>query len=213
MKRVIGILLAILVVGLASFFFAPVVPTRHSYSSETICPSSTQLCSIGDNSLNSRGYGSISYALFGVGGWWESSSGFQVFSSTSSSRVFTYTQTTGAGSQEGSTTTNTLGSVISVSGVSLCASNCIYPSPYATALVQFNSNSPVSTLKVYVNGTYDATPLQNPSNNMTHYAYLWKGSVPNSLTPVVKGDVYVFEFTVVYQDGSTGSAYAQTVAS
>jgi hypothetical protein len=109
------------------------------------------------------------------------------------------------------TTTNSLGTVISVSGVSLCANNCIYPSPYATALVNFTSNSPVSTLKVYVNGTYDATPLQNPNNN-THYAYLWKGSVPNSLIPVVKGEIYVFEFTVVYQDGSTGSAYAQVVA-
>jgi hypothetical protein len=111
------------------------------------------------------------------------------------------------------TTTNSLGTVISVSGVSLCASDCIYPAPYATALVQFNSNSPVSILKVYVNGTYDTTPLQNPNNNMTHYAYQWKGSVPNSLIPVVKGDTYVFEFTVVYQDGRTGSAYAQVVAS
>ncbi|MDG6901222.1 MAG: hypothetical protein JRM80_04605 [Nitrososphaerota archaeon] len=47
---------------------------------------------------------------------------------------------------------------------------------------------------------------------MTHYAYVWKGSVPNSLIPVIKGDTYVFEFVVVYMDGSTGSAYVQTVA-
>ncbi len=109
------------------------------------------------------------------------------------------------------TTTIASGTLITVSGVSLCASDCVYPSPYATALVNFTSNSPVSTLKVYVNNTYESTPLQNP-NNMTHYAYLWKGSVPNSMIPVVKGDTYVFEFVVVYRDGSTGSAWAQVVA-
>jgi hypothetical protein len=112
---------------------------------------------------------------------------------------------------ETTSTTNASGTLITVSGVSLCPSNCIYPAPYATALVNFTGSSPVSTLKVYVNNTYESTPLQNP-NNMTHYAYLWKGSVPNSMIPVVKGDTYVFEFTVVYQDGSMGSAYAEVVA-
>ncbi len=113
---------------------------------------------------------------------------------------------------ETTSTTNASGTLIAVSGVSLCASNCIYPAPYATALVNFTLNSPVSMLKVYVNNTYESTPLQNPNNNMTHYAYLWKGSVPNSMIPVIKGDTYVFEFTVVCQDGSTGSAYAEVVA-
>ena len=52
---------------------------------------------------------------------------------------------------------------ISVSGLSLCSSNCVYPAPYASALVTINASVPVSTMKVYVNGTYDALFLQNPT--------------------------------------------------
>jgi len=52
---------------------------------------------------------------------------------------------------------------ISVSGLSICPSNCVYPAPYVSGLVTFNGTSPVSSLKVYVNGTYDGTPFENPS--------------------------------------------------
>jgi len=52
---------------------------------------------------------------------------------------------------------------ISVSGLSLCSSNCIYPSPYASATVTINATVPLSTLEVFVNNTYDATPITNPS--------------------------------------------------
>ena len=52
---------------------------------------------------------------------------------------------------------------ISVSGLSLCASACGYRSPYASALVTFNATVPVSSVEVYVNGTYDSTFLQNPT--------------------------------------------------
>ena len=52
---------------------------------------------------------------------------------------------------------------ISVSGLSLCSSNCGYPSPYASALIIFNATVPVSSVQVYVNGTYDSLFLQNPT--------------------------------------------------
>ena len=52
---------------------------------------------------------------------------------------------------------------ISVTGVGLCSTNCIYPSPYASALVTINASVPISTLVVYVNNSYDATPIRNPS--------------------------------------------------
>jgi hypothetical protein len=51
---------------------------------------------------------------------------------------------------------------ISVSGLSLCASNCDYPSPYVSATILINATVPISTVAVYVNDTYDGLPIQNP---------------------------------------------------
>ena len=52
---------------------------------------------------------------------------------------------------------------IAVTGLSLCSSDCIYPSPYASATVTINATVPLSRLDVYVNHTYDSTPITNPS--------------------------------------------------
>jgi hypothetical protein len=59
--------------------------------------------------------------------------------------------------------TTNLANRISVAGLSLCPSNCIYPAPYVSALVTINASVPISTLQVYVNNSYDGTPIQNPS--------------------------------------------------
>jgi hypothetical protein len=157
---------------------------------------------------------------------------------------------------------------ISISGLSLCSSNCGYPAPYASALVAINASVPISTLEVYVNNTYDGLALQNPStttvacstaagqtcsvelggsgysnrtyttitkyyatcsvpansascsatytgsvNTLTEFADEYKGSVPSNLIPVVQGDTYVFTFVATFQDGSTATATASTIAS
>ena len=60
-------------------------------------------------------------------------------------------------------TTKSINNTILVSGLSLCSSNCGYPAPYVSALITFNASVPVSTLKLYVNNTYDGLALQNPS--------------------------------------------------
>jgi len=52
---------------------------------------------------------------------------------------------------------------IAVTGLGLCSSNCGYPSPYASAMVIINATVPLSTLEVFVDHTYDATPITNPS--------------------------------------------------
>jgi hypothetical protein len=52
---------------------------------------------------------------------------------------------------------------ISVSGLTLCSSNCVYPAPYVSALVYFNGSSPASTLSVYVNNTFDGLALGQES--------------------------------------------------
>lgn len=157
---------------------------------------------------------------------------------------------------------------ISVSGLSLCSSNCVYPAPYASALVTINASVPVSILEIYVNDTYDGLTLQNPStttvscstspgqmcsvqlggegysnatfttitryyatcsvpanstsciatstgsvNTLTQFADEWKGSVPDKFIPVVQGLTYLFTFVATFQDGSTATATASTVAS
>ncbi len=88
MRRRTTVAVLLIVVGLFSFsFFAPVLPANHSYTSETVCPVTGQLCST-NNSLHLPGYGSFTYLLLGVGGWWETSNGYHVFSSNSSHQVF-----------------------------------------------------------------------------------------------------------------------------
>ncbi len=156
---------------------------------------------------------------------------------------------------------------ITVTGLGLCSSNCIYPSPHASATVMINAVVPISTLVVYVNNTYDGTPIMNPStttiacttspgqncsvqlggsgysnttfstvtkyyatcsvplnattclatstgsvNTLTAYAFLYKGSLPNQFIPAVKGAIYVFKFVATFQDGSTATSSASTVA-
>ncbi|MDA4117981.1 MAG: hypothetical protein OK455_06520, partial [Thaumarchaeota archaeon] len=56
---------------------------------------------------------------------------------------------------------------ISVSGLSLCSSNCIYPSPYASGLVTINAAVPLLTLVVFVNNTYDSTPIRPSTTSVT----------------------------------------------
>ncbi len=128
---------------------------------------------------------------------------------------------------------------IAVTGLGLCSSDCVYPSPYAYATVLVNASAQLSTLAVYVNGTYNGTPLnysdsnsrsscsvpQNSTtratttctvtasfNSLTSYAYLYKGSLPTNLIPAVKGDTYIFKFVATFQDGLTSIAIAETVA-
>jgi hypothetical protein len=66
--------------------------------------------------------------------------------------------------QSVSTTASTSKNVISVSGLSLCPSNCVYPAPYVSAEVLINGSVPISTLAVFVNDTYDGLAFQNPTS-------------------------------------------------
>jgi hypothetical protein len=49
-------------------------------------------------------------------------------------------------------------------------------------------------------------------NTLTVFADQYKGGVPSSLQPVVKGDTYVYTFVAVFQDGSAATATASTTA-
>ncbi len=157
---------------------------------------------------------------------------------------------------------------ISVSGLSLCSRNCIYPAPHSSALINITATVPISTLTVYVNNTYDGLVIQNPStttitytaaagqtcsvqlggtgysnatyttvtkyyatcsvpanstscsaintgsvNTLTKFAYVYKGSLPDKFIPAVQGAKYVFTFVATFQDGSTATVVASTIAS
>ncbi len=52
---------------------------------------------------------------------------------------------------------------ISVSGFSICPSNCIYPAPYVSGEILVNGSVPISSVMISVNGTYDGLALQNPT--------------------------------------------------
>ena len=52
---------------------------------------------------------------------------------------------------------------ISLQGFSLCPSNCVYPSPYLSGNIMINGSVPISSIVMYVNGTYNGYALQNPS--------------------------------------------------
>ncbi len=119
----------------------------------------------------------------------------------------------------GGTSTQSHTNTISVSGLSICPSDCVYPAPYVSAVVLVNSTSPLSSLTVYVNGTFDAvaiqqSPVQNSgteSTTVTTFDYEYKGSVPNAFIPIVAGDTYMFTFVADFRDGSeyTATAYVQ----
>jgi hypothetical protein len=104
---------------------------------------------------------------------------------------------------------------ISVSGLSLCVSDCgVYPAPMAEGIVNVNSTAPLSTLGVYVNNTFNGFMIQNPATYRTTGAvgYMYKeGHFPSSI-PVVPGDTYVFTFTATFQDGSKATVNETVVA-
>ncbi len=123
---------------------------------------------------------------------------------------------------------------ISVSGLSLCAANCVYPSPYLSGQLNINGPTPV-TIDVYVNGTFDGSTVLNPTtlppgcflngtqttcstgsvataSTLSTFADMYKGSIPNAFIPAVVGDRYVVTFVATFHDGSSAIASAVVVA-
>ena len=94
---------------------------------------------------------------------------------------------------------------ITIEGLSLCPSNCNYPSPYLSGTVLINSTTPLTKLEVYVNGTSDGTPIDHIVT-LTTFEYSYKGSLPDDFIPATPGDAYAVTFTATFQDGSVASA-------
>jgi hypothetical protein len=97
---------------------------------------------------------------------------------------------------------------ISLQGVRLCASVCIYPSPYLSATILVNGSVPLSTLRLLINGTDEG--ITTTTNTMTNYALLYKGQ---PTMPILDGKTYVITVVATFQDNSTYTASATVVAS
>jgi hypothetical protein len=99
---------------------------------------------------------------------------------------------------------------IIVRDVGLCASNCIYPSPYLSALIFVNASVPLSTLHLFINGTDEG--ITTTDNAMTHYALLFKAGPNNPAMPIVDGKTYTIMVVATFQDNSTCTVSATVVA-
>ncbi len=95
---------------------------------------------------------------------------------------------------------------------SICADSCNYPSPYLSAEVLVDSTSPLRSLQLYVNGTYEST--SSYSNNFTTaYVIQYKANPTNQTLPIVSGKAYKVTLIATFQDKSISSASTVVVAS
>ncbi|MDA4121611.1 MAG: hypothetical protein OK456_00350 [Thaumarchaeota archaeon] len=97
---------------------------------------------------------------------------------------------------------------ISLQNFSLCASNCVYPSPYLSGEIYFGGPLTAKSLELFVNGT-DEGSLGHGIGN-TNVIYMYKGSFQSPV--VVVGDAYVITFVATFQDNSTATATTVVVA-
>jgi len=102
------------------------------------------------------------------------------------------------------------GPQVTLQGFSLCASSCIYPSPYLSGTVMVKAASPLSTLLLYINGTYEGSWTY--SNNLTTYAIAFKASPVNPSMPIEANDTYTIKFVAFFGSGLGTEATAQVVA-
>jgi hypothetical protein len=94
---------------------------------------------------------------------------------------------------------------ISISGgMSLCASNCLYPSPSLAGTLFVNATVPLRTLQLSINGTFENTSTYN--SNLTSYAIAYKDSPKNQSLSIVAGKVYFILLVATFQDNSQSTA-------
>lgn len=90
---------------------------------------------------------------------------------------------------------------ISLSGTSLCASNCGVGSSLFTGNASVHSTSSLYSLELVVNGTSQGKSMAE--NPLTIYSFPIREVVSQ---PLVKGALYEIELVAVFRDGSTSTA-------
>jgi hypothetical protein len=97
---------------------------------------------------------------------------------------------------------------ISLQNFSLCASNCLYPSPYLSGEIYFGGPLTAKSLELFVNGTDEGN--LGHGIGITNVIYMYQGSFQSPA--VVVGDAYVITFVATFQDNSTATATTVVVA-
>jgi hypothetical protein len=96
---------------------------------------------------------------------------------------------------------------ISMSGFSLCASDCGAQSTLFTGSVSVHSTSPLYSLQLLVNGTVQERVLSQ--SVLTVYSLPYQAVLQSQ---VVKGSVYQIELVATFRDGSTSTTKALVTA-
>ena len=114
---------------------------------------------------------------------------------------------TGSGTTQTSNNTSEQPISFVQGSVGICPSNCLYPSPYLSAEVLINSTSPLRSLRLYINNTYESTSTY--TNNFTPaYIIEYKANPTNQSLPIISGRAYAVQLFATFQDSSTSSTFA-----
>ncbi|MHB8566609.1 MAG: hypothetical protein ACYC7D_07845 [Nitrososphaerales archaeon] len=92
----------------------------------------------------------------------------------------------------------------------ICLANCNYPSPYLAAEVLVNSTSPLRSLRLYINATYESTSTYT-NNFTTPYIIEYKANPTNQTLPIVSGRTYGVSLLASFGDGSASTASSVVV--
>ncbi len=96
-------------------------------------------------------------------------------------------------------------------GVGLCSHSSIYPNPpYLLATILVNGNSPLSSIDLTINGTYEGSAYFR--FNMTSYVTSFNLNPNNPSLPILAGKTYGLTFVATFRDESTYTATASTIA-
>ena len=99
---------------------------------------------------------------------------------------------------------------MTLSGFSICVGSCNYPSPYLSGIISVNTSSPVSTLILYINGTYEeSSPVLN---NFTTYAIGFKANPTDPSMPITANSAYTIKLVAIFKNGLAAVASTQVVA-
>jgi len=113
-------------------------------------------------------------------------------SSTLSTSTFISSHTTSTTVPSISSTASSSFNFIAIDSMSLCSSNCNYPSPYLSGTVFVNSTVPLRSLQLYINGTSEGTsnytntlgiaPQLKPIINLDWFSLNWDSSKGKALS-------------------------------
>jgi len=100
---------------------------------------------------------------------------------------------------------------MSLTGFSICISNCVKESPYVTGTVLVKATTPLVTLRLVINGT-DEFQSNSARYGVGNYTVPFFANAENQSLPIIAGAPYLLTLVAIFQDNSTLSASTVVVA-